>query len=250
MSSDGTGFLEKVRAEELPTRLRWGAPEWVALASVPAIFLGGWLSSLVTDDVGVRAVADTLLRVVVFVAVVVLNRERLGRHWTAFWRAPVRSLAIVLAGMILIQVVISVLGSLLRGATGYSASGAASSDASASVAFAVLLIASFGPTVTALIEDFAFRHTLMMTFPAWNRWWTAALLVIVNALLFGAVHYNNFGGHLVLTLSYAGAGLLMNLTYLWTRNIWHVLLMHGLNNLILGGPIVVILAQALGAAVG
>lgn len=90
----------------------------------------------------------------------------------------------------------------------------------------------------------------MLTFPAWGRWRTAALLVIGNALLFGAVHYNNFRGHLLLTLSYAGAGLLMNLVYLWTRNIWHVLLMHGLNNFILGGPVVVALAQLLGAAVG
>jgi membrane protease YdiL (CAAX protease family) len=42
----------------------------------------------------------------------------------------------------------------------------------------------------------------------------------------------------------------MNLTYLWTRNIWHVLLMHGLNNFILGGPLTVVFVQILSAAVG
>lgn len=144
VTSGGAGFLERVRAEELPTTLRWGAPEWAALASVPAIFLGGWLSSLATEDVGVRAIADTLLRVIIFAVVVVLNRERLARHWKAFWRAPVPSLGLVLLGMIAIQVVISVLGALLRSATGYTAADSTTTDASASVALGILLVASSG----------------------------------------------------------------------------------------------------------
>ncbi len=39
----------------------------------------------------------------------------------------------------------------------------------------------------------------------------------------------------------------MNLVYLWTRNIWHVLLMHGLNNFVLGGPLTVLLMHLLGS---
>lgn len=105
-----------------------------------------------------------------------------------------------------------------------------------SLTFAVMLFASLNPVVTALIEDFTFRHTLLLKFPVWNRFALASLLTLANALVFGAVHINNFGGQWLLTLSFAGAGLLMNLVYLWTRNIWHGLLMHGLNNFVLGAP--------------
>ncbi|MCC5672528.1 CPBP family intramembrane glutamic endopeptidase [Kocuria rhizophila] len=109
---------------------------------------------------------------------------------------------------------------------------------------------SLGPTVTALIEDFTFRHALLLRLPVWGRAMPAAALVLVNALVFGLIHVNNVDGHWLLTLSYAGAGLVMNLVYLWTRNIWHVLLMHALNNFLLGGPLTVLLVKLLSDAVG
>jgi membrane protease YdiL (CAAX protease family) len=114
----------------------------------------------------------------------------------------------------------------------------------------VLLFTSLAPTVTALIEDFTFRHTLFLKLPVFSRRGVTVLVMVVNALVFGAIHLNNFGGELLLTLSYAGAGLVMNLVYLWTRNIWHVLLMHALNNFILGGPVTVLLVLALQSLVG
>lgn len=83
----------------------------------------------------------------------------------------------------------------------------------------------------------------------WGRAVPAAALVLVNALVFGLIHVNNVDGHWLLTLSYAGAGLVMNLVYLWTRNIWHVLLMHALNNFLLGGPLTVLLVKLLSDAV-
>jgi len=78
----------------------------------------------------------------------------------------------------------------------------------------------------------------------------AAALVLVNALVFGLIHVTKVDGHWLLTLSYAGAGLVMNLVYLWTHNIWHVLLMHALNNFLLGGPLTVLLVKLLSDAVG
>lgn len=43
------------------------------------------------------------------------------------------------------------------------------------------------------------------------------------------------------------AGLFLNLIYLWTRNIWHVLLIHFLNNAVLsvGGILLLKLVQTL-----
>lgn len=246
-------FLARVRAEQLPTRLDWHARDTIAVLAVPAIFLGGWLSGLVSTDPGPRVVADTALRIVVFAVLVVANAPMLARHWRAFRRATWRSIGLVIAGMVAIQVVISVLGAVLRAAGAGQTSGADASARAAdttTLAFGILLFASLGPLVTALIEDFAFRHTLMLTLPVWTSPLLAALVVLANAPVFGAIHIHSFGGHWLLTLPYAGAGLLMNLVYLWTRNVWHVLLMHGLNNLLLAGPVTLLLVTVLQSAVG
>jgi membrane protease YdiL (CAAX protease family) len=93
----------------------------------------------------------------------------------------------------------------------------------------VLLLISLGPVAMALIEDTVFRHTLLLKLPVWGSKPLAALLVVVNGLAFGAIHYYNYGG-LLPTLPIACAGMFMNVLYLWTRNIWHVLLMHTVNN--------------------
>lgn len=243
------GFIESVAAEQLPTRLTWHLPDTIALLAVPAIFLGGWISSRITDDITVRTICDTIVRIAIFVAVVILNRQLLGRHWRAFWSRPWKSMGLVIAGLVAIQVVISVLSALLR-PLAHEATHGAQQTLPETTGLGVLILVSLAPMVTALIEDFTFRHTLLLKFPVWGHWWSAAALVVTNALLFGAVHINNFGGEWLLTLTYAGAGLLMNLTYLWTRNIWHVLLMHGLNNFILAGPVTVILVYVLQVAVG
>ena len=243
----GRGFVAKVGVEALPARFTWAPRDWVALLAVPAIFATDWIAEQLSTDVSVRGITDTIVRVLLFGVLVVANRGLLGRHWRAFWSAPWRSIGVVVGGMIAIQIVVTALGAALRPLVGGTHD---SGGGDSHLAFAVLLVVSFNPVATALIEDFTFRHTLLMKLLVRHRFWYVALLTVANAILFGALHVNNFDGHWLLTLSFAGAGLVMNLTYLWTRNIWHVLLMHGLNNFILGGPLTVVFVQILSAAVG
>lgn len=244
-------FLNRVRAEELPSRFEWHLRDTLSVLAIPAIFLAGWISTKISQDPAVTASTDTAVRIVVFVALVWVNASLLARHWRAFRRAIWRSIGVVIAGMILIQVIVSILGSLLgRGGTGAGAASGLEGDSQPHIALGVLIFVSLGPMVTALIEDFTFRHTLMLKLPVWASPLLASGVVIINALIFGAIHINNFNGNWLLTLSYAGAGLFMNLVYLWTRNVWHVLLMHGLNNFVLAGPVVVVLAAVLERAVG
>lgn len=238
------GFRARVSAEALPTSFSWQGRDWVALLAVPALFTAGWLVSLITNDAAVGTLADTSIRILLFVVLVIANRVLLARHWRAFWCAPWRSIGVVFAGLVVFQIVTTVLGKALQSLTKATPT---DHEPALSMTFALMLFASLNPVVTALIEDFTFRHTLLLKFPVWNRFALATALTLGNALVFGAVHINNFGGQWILTLSFAGAGLLMNLVYLWTRNIWHVLLIHGLNNFILGGPITLLIAHALGA---
>ena len=215
----------------------------MALLAVPSILVFGWLMTLVTEDITVGSVAETASRIAVFVVLVIANRALLARHWRAFRAALWRSLGVVV-GMVVVQIAIAVSGDALRSFVG-GGPGGDDQQPVQSLAFGVLLFVSLNSVVTALIEDFTFRHTLLLTFPVWNRFVLGSALIIVNAVVFGAIHINNFDGHWLLTLSYAAAGLVMNLVYLWTRNIWHVLLMHGLNNFIVAGPVGVLLVHVM-----
>lgn len=249
-ASTSPRFTELVRAEELPTRLTWHARDTIAVLVIPATFFAYYIARMMSAEPEASATIDVSLRILFFVVLVVANAEMLARHWKAFWAAKWRSLGLVAVGLVVLQTVISLLSALLRPFAEGVPDAATRITVDPDAALALLLFLSLGPTVTALIEDFVFRHTLLLGLPVWSNNAVAACAVVVNALLFGAIHYENFGGHLLLTLSYAGAGLVMNLVYLWTRNIWHVLLMHGLNNFLLGGPLIVLFVHWLGAAVG
>lgn len=76
----GRSFLARVRAEALPTTFRWDGRDWVALLAVPATLAVGWLVARVTDSLALGAIADTSLRILLFVVLVVANRELLARH--------------------------------------------------------------------------------------------------------------------------------------------------------------------------
>ncbi|GEM_PF-537916 len=239
-------FLQLVRAERLPSRWHWGVRDTLTVVSIPLILLLGLVYAALGLGEAQSAVADTALRIVIFAGLVIVNAPLLARHWRHFTAAAGRSWLLVIVGIIAVQVVVGVVGALLRGVGEGSGASTGDQPSDQAIGFGVLLFASFGPMVTALIEDFVFRHTLLLKLPFWNNAFSATVLVVVNALLFGAIHINNFGGQWLLTLSYAAAGLLMNLVYLWTRNIWHVLLMHGLNNFLLAGPLGVLVVQLVG----
>lgn len=231
-------FRELVGVSELSKKWDWGVPEWVALLSVPAIFLTAGLVGLFTKDPSALAISDTALRILIFVILVVANHRTLGTHWKAFLRGGWRSWLLVIGGMVVLQLSITLVRTIMQ-ALGANGSAVTESDAATTAAITggVLAFAALGPIVTALIEDFAFRHTLLVRLPVWGSAVAGFLLTIVNAIVFGLVHINNFDGNWLGTLTYAAPGLIMNVVYLWTRNIWHVLLMHGLNNALLAGAV-------------
>lgn len=142
--------------------------------------------------------------------------------------------------MICTQAVISIVGRLIPGSSAEAVPESTGIDPfTANTSQMVLIVfLTLGPIATAFIEDTVFRHTLLLKLPVWSHPARACLVVVVNAIVFGAIHFHNFGSFLG-TVPYMAAGLCFNLIYLWTRNLWHVLLMHTLNNAILtlGGTI-------------
>lgn len=241
-------FRQQVQAEAFPERLSWQGRDTFTLTLLPLIFLLPLLiNALFTPTDAVLAYSDLSLRAMLFLALCCLYRDMLAHHWRRFQAGGWRSWALVVGAAIGLQLCISGVKLLLPTMPITDTAAAANVF---SPAMATLLLLSLGPIVTALIEDIVFRYALLQKLFLPNRLWRL-LLVLANSALFGLVHYHNFGGHLIATVSFMAAGLFLNLVYLWTRNIWHVLLCHTLNNAVLslGGVVLILLLQAFGVPV-
>ncbi len=230
-----TSFIATVRAENFPQKIQWTRRDTFAVLILPLIFLNSYIFSLLNLSSVHVGLADSIFRGVLFLIVCFLYKNMLVQHWKHFKAAFWRSAILVVFGAIILQVVISVTRQYLP--VNMTSSAKESIDPE-QVAFLSLFIISFGPLFTALLEDIVFRYTLLHKLFV-QSWLWRIILIVLNSILFGLIHYHNFDGNLVATISFMTAGLFLNLVYLWTRNIWHVLLIHFLNNAVLslGGVI-------------
>ena len=234
-------FTQLVRAESFPTHITWQWRDTFALCILPLILLNSYVLDQFFGVSAQVALGDSIFRGILFIAVCWLYKMMLYTHWQKYKQAFWRSSLLVVVGAVVLQVVISFTRSLLP--VGESIEKESTIDPN-TIAFFSLLIISLGPLFTALLEDIIFRYTLLQKLFV-QPWLWRVILVLLNSILFGLIHYHNFDGDLIATISFMVAGLFLNLIYLWTRNIWHVLLIHFVNNAVLslGGVILLKLLQ-------
>ncbi|WP_180035838.1 MULTISPECIES: CPBP family intramembrane glutamic endopeptidase [unclassified Acinetobacter] len=234
-------FTQLVRAESFPTHIYWQWRDTFALCILPLILLNSYVLDQFFGVSAQVALGDSIFRGILFIAVCWLYKTMLYTHWQKYKQAFWRSSLLVVVGAVVLQVVISFTRSLLP--VGESIEKESTLDPN-TIAFFSLLIISLGPLFTALLEDIIFRYTLLQKLFI-QPWLWRVILVLLNSILFGLIHYHNFDGDLIATISFMAAGLFLNLIYLWTRNIWHVLLIHFVNNAVLslGGVILLKLLQ-------
>ncbi|WP_180085475.1 MULTISPECIES: CPBP family intramembrane glutamic endopeptidase [unclassified Acinetobacter] len=234
-------FTQLVRAESFPTHIYWQWRDTFALCILPLILFNSYVLDQYFGVSAQVALGDSIFRGILFIAVCWLYKTMLYTHWQKYKQAFWRSSLLVVVGAVVLQVVISFTRSLLP--VGESIEKESTIDPN-TIAFFSLLIISLGPLFTALLEDIIFRYTLLQKLFVQPCLWRV-ILVLLNSILFGLIHYHNFDGDLIATISFMAAGLFLNLIYLWTRNIWHVLLIHFVNNAVLslGGVILLKLLQ-------
>jgi membrane protease YdiL (CAAX protease family) len=226
--------------EHLPQTWReasagWGVADWIALAAVPLIFAVGFGTSAIFGIGRVAIIADTAVRILLCAVLLFFYRHLLREHWRRFREHLWRNIGLVVVGAIVMQLVISLVRLPLP-----DTPGSAQQDAPALIDpvtaqgadLALLFVAALGPLAIVMVEEAVFRHTLLVKLPLWGSTAAACAGIVLNGALFGAIHYYNFGS-LVGTIPFMAAGVLFNLVYLWTRNLWHVILMHLLNNFVL-----------------
>ncbi|WP_180165820.1 CPBP family intramembrane glutamic endopeptidase [Acinetobacter sp. YH12049] len=234
-------FTQLVRAESFPTHISWQWRDTFALCILPLILFNSYVLDQFFGVSAQVALGDSIFRGILFIAVCWLYKTMLYTHWQKYKQAFWRSSLLVVVGAVALQVVISFTRSLLP--VGESIEKESTIDPN-TIAFFSLLIISLGPLFTALLEDIIFRYTLLQKLFV-QPWLWRVILILLNSILFGLIHYHNFDGNLIATISFMAAGLFLNLIYLWTRNIWHVLLIHFVNNAVLslGGVILLKLLQ-------
>lgn len=238
-------FLQLVRAEHFPEKITWQWRDTFAIFIIPLILFNGYFLEKIFGIAVNVAIGDAVFRGILFGLVCSLYKSMLIEHWKKYKQAFWRSSLLVIVGAVLLQVVISVIRQFLP--VGVISEEKTAIDPN-HIAFISLLLISLGPLFTALLEDIVFRYTLLQKlFIPLTLW--RVLLVLLNSIVFGLIHYHNFDGNIVATVSFMTAGLFLNLIYLWTRNIWHVLLIHFLNNAVLslGGIILLKILQTAGA---
>lgn len=222
-------FLQKVRAENFPEKIIWGWKDTFAVSILPLIVINGLILEKIFGISIAVSLGDAIFRGLLFISVCYLYKDILLTHWQKYQQTFWRSSIWVVVGAILLQVVISLTRQFLPLGERQEERPYIEPE---QIAFLSLLIISFGPLFTALLEDIVFRYTLLQKLFI-QPWLWRMVLIMLNSILFGLIHYHNFDGNLVATISFMSAGLFLNLIYLWTRNIWHVLLIHFLNNAVL-----------------
>ncbi|MCD8898515.1 CPBP family intramembrane glutamic endopeptidase [Mammaliicoccus sciuri] len=216
--------------------IKFGFKEIFSLFCIPLIFFIGFITESFDTGTYTKATVDTSLRIILFIALFVMFKDYLAQEWNKFKNLKFYKWLIIIAGAILLQVIISIVNQFVPSVHTNEVVPNPSENIDfltvSTKLFYLLIFISIGPVVTSLIEDITFRYTLLEKLLSKNIIFNV-LLVLVNSALFGAIHYYNFGGSLINTIPYMFAGLFLNCIYLWTRNIWHVLLIHFFNNFVL-----------------
>lgn len=235
-------FPKNVWAETFPNKMNWQWRDTLALVFIPFAMLCKTLWQHLFHNEWITEVSDLSCRFLIFFLICYLYKEMLALHWKKFNQAKLLSWSVVIIGMVVLQACISLTRMLLPAST--HAIDTTPSFFEQNGFFTIFFI-SLSPLFTALIEDIVFRYTLLQKLFIPNTIWRITL-VLLNSIVFGLIHWTNFNGNIIATISFMSAGLFLNLIYLWTRNIWHVLLIHFLNNALLSlGSLLLIQAAKL-----
>ena len=216
-------------------RSPWGWRDAVAVVTLAGFIAGLAVNFFVITNDTFMTIYQFLMPASLAVLLLVGYGPLLAAHWRAFRARLWRNLLFVVIAVVALHVVLFLVrlpfGDLFVAGPLQSRAHTIEVDQAQGLVVIASLLAATGPMLIAFVEDTIFRHTLLARVPVWGRGpLLPTLLVILNSVAFGAVHIWAFGGSLLATVPYMVVGLVMNLIYLWKRNLWFVLGVHILFN--------------------
>ena len=206
----------------MSNRVNWKLRDTLALLVIPLELLIGWLLSItaLAENAMLAACVPFVLKGISLALVILMFRHLLAESWWHFKKRLWLKLLICVglaAGMTFVL-------SGVRTLAGIAQSAEVMDAVTGGLPFGLFLLAAFTPVLAPVTEEIVFRHVLFYKFK--ERKALCALMCIGSAFLFGAIHYNNFDGNLLLTVPYMVIACIYNLLYLFTKNIWTSTMTH------------------------
>lgn len=89
------------------------------------------------------------------------------------------------------------------------------------------VLAAVSPFIAPFAEELTFRYLLLGKF---SNGFLRIVMLFVQGILFGLVHWNNFNGNVYAMIPYMVLGVYLGLIYLFTKNIWGSIMVHWMLN--------------------
>lgn len=202
--------------------------QWWGLLVIPIeLLIGDYLFPLLHLNESPKAalISSTVLFLAGFLVMIYLFHDFLREQWRLFrqklFLKLLLSILLVVGAFLLLNVVRRLIPSellQLRNST-------SGSSQSLSPDWAVL--AAVAPFIAPFAEELTFRYLLLGKF---SNKLIQLLMLFVQGILFGLIHWNNFNGNVYAMLPYMVLGVYLGLIYLLTKNIWGSIMVHWMFN--------------------
>lgn len=206
----------------LMNSVKWRVKDTIALLVIPLELILGTLliKTVAGQNLITGALVPLLLKIISLLIIIFLYKELLREHWVIFKKRLWLKLLFCGVGAAAMYFVLS--GT--RWVIGIPQSAQVLQEVTGGLPYGVFLLASVTPLLAPVTEEIIFRHVLFYKFK--DSLPLRILMFFVSAFLFGAIHINNFGGNLWLTIPYMVVALVYNVIYYFTKNIWFSITIH------------------------
>lgn len=202
--------------------------QWWALLVIPIEFIIGQyifpLFSIASNPI-LALILSTLVFVSGFAVMIYIFKDFLKAQWQLyrhklFWKLLI-SILLVAGAFLILQLVRGLIPAHLLTVKSDS------SDTGAQLSAGWALLAAITPFIAPFAEELTFRYLLLGKFTSRA---VRAVMLIVQGILFGLIHINNFNGNLFATIPYMAIGIYFGVIYLVFNNIWGSIMVHWMFN--------------------
>jgi len=202
--------------------------QWLGLLIIPLeLLIGSYLFPplQLTKNPGISLISSTLLFLAGFLVMMYLFHDFLKEQWLLFRQKLLfkllLSILLVIGAFLILHVVREIIPNELL-----------SSHSSSNVSSDTLnpwwmLLASIPPFIAPFTEELTFRYLLLGKI---SKHIFRVVMLVVQGILFGFVHWNNFNGNVYAMIPYMIIGIYFGIIYLINNNIWSSIMIHWLLN--------------------
>lgn len=216
-------------------KAKWERKDWLGLIILPLeLLIGNNLTRIpfFKENPFYFLIGVIVINVLAFLTLITLYKSDLKTQWKEYrqhlWRNLLLAIVLVVASHLLIQFVRDALpANLMKIPADTSGETVSQNDFQGNLQLVALFLAALPSFIAPFSEELVFRYLLVGKSP---NTLIRIMMLFVQAVLFGLIHYANFNGNLYATIPYMAVGFFFGLIYLVYRNIWGSLIVHWIFN--------------------